>query len=57
MDRFGAARPGTKFLCVPGTDPVTGDPDLVYFAFLDERRLEWVRYRLGKAFQSVEVAA
>lgn len=57
VDRFGAARPGTKFLCVPGVDPVTGDPDLVYFAFLDKRRLEWVRYRLSKAFRSVEVVA
>ena len=55
--RFGAATPGAKFLCVPGVDPVTGEPDLVYFAFHDERRLEWVRNRLSKAFRSVEVVA
>ena len=57
VDRFGAASPGTRFLCVPGVDPVTREPDLVYFAFLDERRLEWVRRSLSKAFRSVKVAA
>lgn len=57
VDRFGEARPGTKFLCVPGVDPVTGERDLVYFAFLDERRLNSVRQKLGTAFQSVEVIA
>ena len=57
VDRFAEARPGVKFLCVPGVDHVTGEPDLVYFAFLDERRLDSVRRRLSKAFRSVEVAA
>ena len=57
VDRFGEARPDTKFLCVPGADPVTGEPDLVYFAFLDERRLDSIRQKLGTAFPSVEVVA
>lgn len=57
VDRFGHARPGVKFLCVPCVDHVTGEPDLVYFAFLDERRLNTVRLRLSKAFRSVEVVA
>ena len=57
VDRFGEARSGVKFLCVSGADPVTGDPDFVYFAFLDERRLESIRQRLSKAFRSMEVAA
>ena len=57
VDRFAEARPGTRFLCVPGADPVTGEPDLVYFAFLDERRLDSIRERLSKAFRSMEVAA
>ena len=57
VDRFAEARPGTRFLCVPGDDPVTGDPDIVYFASLDEHRLDSIRERLRKAFRSVEVAA
>ena len=57
VDRFASARSGAMFLCVPGFDPVTGEEDFVYFAFLDERRMDSVRLRLSKAFPSVEAVA
>ena len=57
VDRFAAARPGAMFLCVPGVDLVTGEEDFVYFAFLDERRMESVRIKLSKAFPSVAAVA
>ena len=57
VDRFAGARPGAMFLCVPGADLVTGEKDFVYFAFLDERRMDSVRLRLSKAFPSVEAVA
>ena len=40
IDRFAEARPGTRFLCVPCGDPVTGEPDFVYFAFPKEAPAE-----------------
>ena len=55
IDRFAEAKPGTGFLCVPCVDPVTGEPDFVYFAFLDECRLNEIRPVLGKAFPSLTV--
>lgn len=55
IDRFAEARPGTRFLCVPYADPVTGEPDFVYFAFLDERRLNGIRLVLDKAIPLLTV--
>ena len=55
IDRFAEAKPGTRFLCVPCVDPVTGEPDFVYFAFPKERRLNGVRLVLGQAFPSLTV--
>ncbi|MDD9991410.1 MAG: methyltransferase domain-containing protein [Rhodospirillales bacterium] len=55
IDRFAETSPGTRFLCVPCADPVTGEADFVYLAFLDERRLNGIRQVLGKAFPSLTV--
>ena len=43
VERFSEAQPGIHILEVPGEDEVTGEHDFVYFATLDEARLDVIR--------------
>ena len=56
VDRFCEARPQVKLLWVEGVDDVTGKHDFVYFASLDDRRLDKIGATFGKVFGSVETA-